>query len=1114
MSLKIVRGRSGSGKSKFLLDDMHLGENSIYIVPEQFSFSAEKKLVEKFGVSGLGNPQVLSFMRLADTIFEKYGAPRFISDSASFEMLVSYCTNNISSDRLRLFDGLVKKSQLTEVASSIITTFRKYAISVPILENAAQLTDEPLLKKKLIDSIVIYKEYLKELGDAGVCDLHSKLTALSDILSDENCDYFDDRCVYIDQFSDFDPSEFACIKEIIKRSPRVCIALSGDDTLSFSSITSTYQRLMKIAKECNIKIEAEEQLLTPMKNTSTMLRHLEDNYFKANPIPLTGTDGSVKIHCAESKSTEIHHIAREISRIVRENNARYRDISVVARNIEDYNDIIGRVFPMYNIPVFIDKKISLASHCITMFITSILDISISGFKYENVFSYAKSLFSPISFEEADTLENYCLAAGIRPYSWASPFKYKVGTYESSNGFSSAEAELEYLNALRERIYTPLALFKEKAHKSENAEDICRLLFELFESLSLEEKIREIADFLESEGENLVSMQTAQVYNVLVEIFNDICSVLGNKKLTLREFASTVQAGLKSVEIGTIPVSLDCISVGSIDRIKGHESEIVFLAGVNADIFPAPLKDNGLFSNNDKFELERLGIEMPPNLMRKSESEQLLVYDALTCAKKKLYVSYARANNEGGALLPSEIIENISYIFPDAKYSDDISMPSDGIEMISSKKAVFDLLILKLRKAMLEGEKLSPEISGAAYYFSKDKEYASLLCDAVQMMSYTNEPRNIPSELIERLIGKDMKTSISRLETYNKCPFSYFAQYMLKLEPRKYFEVKTSDSGSFLHDFLEGFSQLIESSVDENGNKLSWGSLNEAFIEDASKKVLSEIISGVNSSVLEVPRIKALFARLSRVAVRSVHTVKRHISHGDFIPLGYEIAFDDEGKFKPIKIKLEDGRSVTLRGRIDRADEFTLKMPNGEDGKFVRVVDYKSSEKTFSLSNVYSGVQLQLFVYLSTLCDNGYKPAGILYCNLSDSIVPAMPHSTMEDILSDRDNKSRMNGIVLSDNDMEAHMGGKNVISTAKEASFDDFNAMFKHIIGIVKKTTSDIYSGKFNITCSEDNCLWCEYRSLCRYDVAFDGCSELNIPKYNDKQIWTLLKGGDLNEMD
>ena len=147
MSLKIICGRSGSGKSTYMLNDMPQNGDTIYLVPEQFSFSAEKMLIEKFGMVGLGNPQVLSFMRLADTVFSKYGAPDFIADNASFEMLVSYCANSVKPERLCLFEGLVKKNELAKAASNIITTFKRYRITPREISYAIEKTDDALLKK-------------------------------------------------------------------------------------------------------------------------------------------------------------------------------------------------------------------------------------------------------------------------------------------------------------------------------------------------------------------------------------------------------------------------------------------------------------------------------------------------------------------------------------------------------------------------------------------------------------------------------------------------------------------------------------------------------------------------------------------------------------------------------------------------------------------------------------------------------------------------------------------------------------------------------------------------------------------------------------------------------
>ncbi|MBR1970883.1 MAG: PD-(D/E)XK nuclease family protein [Clostridia bacterium] len=1116
MSLKIIKGRAGSGKSTYMLNDMEHSENALYIVPEQFSYTAEKRIIEKFGISGIGCPQVLSFKRLCDIVFSRYGAPEFITGNASFEMIVSYCANSIKTDKLQLFGGLVKKSEFASTASTLITTFKKYRVTPEKLSYAIENTEDTLLQKKLLDSLEVYKTYTSQLKSVGECDIHDSLLILSQIILEDDVDYFNGKTVYIDQFADFDPSETECIKSIMKRADRVCVALCLDEDDNFSQVRRTYNKLYEIAHEAGISVEAEETIEGAMIGAGAMLRHLEKFYFSDIDAKFSGTDGRISVFCARDLNSEVHFVAKKIVKLVRENNYRYRDISVVSRDAETYKNIVERVFSTYGIPVFIDRKITLSDHCVTLFIKSVLNIMLQGFTYENVFSYVKSPFSPVSLEDSDNLENYALACGIRPYSWKSPFYLKPGIYSPENNSGRervTDEDLAYLNSLREKVYNPLEKLKNRLEKNISVTDICKVLFEFFEETALAEKIENYTEILENNGENLCAMQTKQVYNILIDLFSDFCDVFKNTEMSLSEFSVTLEAGLKAVEIGTIPSSADCVSLGSIDRIKGHGAKCVFLVGVNNGVFPAAPTSDGLFSESDKEELSKFGIEMPPGVLHKAQSEQMLTYDALTCASEILTICYPVSNGES-PLTPSEIVNRVINLFEDIECTDDILETKDTLDDITVKRAVFEKLSLALGNMKRKGEKLSPLMSAAANYFKDDKEYSALLSYALKMAEYKNEVSLIDTELIEKAVGKNMKTSITRLETYNKCPFSYFAKYILKLEPRRVLEMKVSDSGSFLHDFLDSFSSFIKTSCDKDGTPLSWSSIDAHFIRLHTPRILAEVLKNVNSSVLDIPRIKALFDRLLRVAEQSVFAVKRHIEGGKFVPVGYEISFDENGDFKPIEIKLPDGKMVTLRGRIDRADEYNVTLPNGEEGKFIRIVDYKSSDKQIVLSDVYNGVQLQLFVYLSNLCENGYKPAGILYCNLTDAIVEVSPDTDEKDIIKKREDARRMRGIVIEEENMFDNMGGKSVIAAEKTASISDFNRMFKHLNKVIAKTCEDIYDGKFPIKCTKGACDWCDYASLCRFDTAFSGCSVNESHKLDDEAVWELLKEGTADDLD
>lgn len=1098
MSLKIIYGRGGSGKSLYMLKDMKYCDNPIYIVPEQFSFSAEKRIIAEFGMSGLGNPVVYSFRRLAEKIIEKYSGSRVVASETAREMLISHCASAISPDRMRLFDGLVRKNALAATASELITTFKRYGITERMLENAAETADDELLKRKISDSYVILKAYNEKLRNVEFEDSEDILTSAARIIEDE-CDFFEGVSIYIDQFSDFDPCQYELITQIMKKAQRVVVGLCMDEEKVFESVRKTKAKLERCALKNNIQIEADEEIEGAMHGCTPLIKHLEKYYFSGKDYPLSGTDGSVRMFAAKDMQSEVHDVAKGIIKLVRDKGYRYRDISVVARDAEEYKGIIDRVFPMYDIPVFLDRKIPLAGHCVALYITSVLDLLVGGFTYENVFRYVKSPFSGITNEESDSIENYCLSCGVRPYMWKKPFKGNGGIFLNEDEKSALY--LEKINEIRAKIYEPIGALAQKLKNRNTVRTLCEKLFGFFEETDLKGSVRSWADNLEKNGENLCALQTVQVFNILSEIITTLCTVMGEETVSLREFATTIQAGLAAVEIGTIPSASDCVTVGSIDRIKGHGAKAVFLIGANSGKFPKICKENGIFTDADKRKLLELGIEMPPESQAIAEGEQLLIYDAFTCASEFFNVSYPISDKGGNALLCSEIIGRMNILLPDIEYSENISRQNDE-EEIFSRDSAFLMLASKIRESLVNGKKLSDAASAAAYYFSRDGKFAPLLAETIKAAGYTNEAVPVDYELMQKAVGDDMRTSISRLETYNKCPFSYFAQYVLKLKPRAEFEVGASDSGSFLHNFLDLFSEAVASYKDENGNSVTWETIDDKFIKEVTAEILKKILGNINDDIFEIPRIRALFERMCRVAEKSVHTVRNHIVKSDFIPLGYEISFDDDGKFKPMKIKLADGSKVTLRGRIDRADSFELKDQSGKIRNFVRIVDYKSSDKTIDLSKVYHGIQLQLFVYLSNICENGYEPAGILYCNLSDPIVSVGMNDSLDEVRALQNAKRTMTGIVLDDEDMMAHMGGKETVGSSKTATADNFNSMFKHLKRVISVSADKIKHGEFPIKHIDGACEWCEYKSVCNAEAMPGGDCTVKFEKMSEAEIW------------
>ena len=162
--LNLVIGRSGSGKTDELIKMMRDTKNAIYIVPEQYSFAAEKKITEAFGISGMGNPGVLSFRRLGHYMAEKLGKDSLDTINAFGKVMVMQSIVKKIAPKLTLFGGAARRGDMAKEAAVIATTFKQYAVTREKIENAINNTDNSLLKKKLSDSLLICEEYEKFLS--------------------------------------------------------------------------------------------------------------------------------------------------------------------------------------------------------------------------------------------------------------------------------------------------------------------------------------------------------------------------------------------------------------------------------------------------------------------------------------------------------------------------------------------------------------------------------------------------------------------------------------------------------------------------------------------------------------------------------------------------------------------------------------------------------------------------------------------------------------------------------------------------------------------------------------------------------------------------------------
>lgn len=223
-----------------------------------------------------------------------------------------------------------------------------------------------------------------------------------------------------------------------------------------------------------------------------------------------------------------------------------------------------------------------------------------------------------------------------------------------------------------------------------------------------------------------------------------------------------------------------------------------------------------------------------------------------------------------------------------------------------------------------------------------------------------------------------------------------------------------------------------------------------------------------------------------------------------------------GEYPQIEIELENGKKIEITGKIDRID-----IAENENGKYIRIIDYKSSIKNIDLNEVMFGLQLQLITYLDEVTTKkDFMPAGILYFNLIDPIINSAS-KTQEEIAEEIKKSFKMKGIILADIDVIKMMDTKiekgasktlpvyidkeGNISKSKSSTIDkeEFILLQKKVKSIIKEITKEILSGDINIhpyynKDKKNACEYCKYKTICNFNTKQKG-NNYNYIRYIDK---------------
>lgn len=1069
-------GGAGCGKSCRIMELIKKysseGRDIITIVPEQFSYEFDRKLYNRIGPLLFNQIETHSFTSLARGIFQRLGggAPGSYMDELMQTGLVLQAVRR-AEGQLKTFAKQCGRSEFASEAAAIISVLRRSGIdSEQLMMKCSSVRGR--LFDKTSDIAAIYHQYEMLLIKHGLKDMLTDITEAASIANGN--DFFAGKIVFIDEFESFTPDQYEMLSVIIGLADEVYIAFrmesEDEQELSlFGSVGAACRKVRSIASDYRIPYEfvffTEQHR---MKHSD--LKRLSESVFR--PVKASPSGVSQHIHIVEASTPfdEAEFVCAAIKRKLHENpDMRCGDIAVVTENLADYAGILEHAMERCGLPCHIDMPRPVLHTPFMVYITSLMSLMRKKEPdTELLLRCGKSGFTDCSLTELSMLENYCYVWSIDGSMWNEPF---------TCGEESAEIE-----AVRRKLLAPVHSLKNKCRGCSTSADYSRCFYSFLEELDAGVRAESLFQEADTGRQLQMKQDFKRVWDSLMDIL-DILAELSDGSCTSSDYFTMLHSMLKTVSHAVPPRTLDAVVIAPAGTSRLSEPRITFVLGACEGCFPKNSKGSSLFSERERLELEQQGVAIgqPPELS--AADERLAVYKILSSASDELYLCYPLKDSGDSRCLRSSIADLALSLF-DNSYD----------MMIYSKNLPTSFFAVTKAAAyyhyVQDFSKRDSDIASIQTLLYEDEYYAGRI-DYLRSV-HDDADFTVNPVLMERLTGSSIILTASRLESFRMCPFQYFCRYALRLYERRKIHLGNAESGSLVHACME---QLLRGLPREEFLSLTEQQLSERILR-LSGEYWTDVLGGDFQQNL---REAAALEHINQGMTDFARHLQQELAQSEFYPEYFEAEISGRSSdFPSPRLVTADGHPVIIQGIADRVD-----VMRREDEEWVRVVDYKTGGKKFSVGNLIYGLDMQMLLYLFAVTGenaklSSAKPAGVLY-------LPAgIPECTSERGSTGGAEKAiaeqyRMNGLFIDKPDiirsMDKSLSGMFITPKLLKSGdrFDSRSGDFlsesqmkqlrRYTSHKVIETAESIYSGDAAVSplcvSGRDACAFCSYSGIC-----------------------------------
>ncbi len=1032
-------------------------EAAVYVVvPRQLTLLTERLLLSGLKKQGSFRLRVLSPARLCTLIFEAVGFPQGVRvDERGRVMLVRRAIQ--LSDGLSVYRNADRRRGFADRCARQLELFMQGGVTPDMLRDCAD-ESRGMTAMKLNDLATLMETYSSLIagryqdGETELIEAARRVEHADFVRSARFC------------FFGFDLMPPTLVDLIARLSALAAGAelffpLNNDHLARDYDCCRPLQRALgRIARACADAGTTLERVPVEDKAPLNQLSLLAREMYAYPAEPQAYAPQNIRVTLCQDVREECM-LAAATARRLAISGVRYGEMQIICADIAGMRQSLAEAFRIYGVPLFLSESRPVSRMATAECLLSALRMIERGFRSEDVFTLMRTGYMDLTDDETDRLANYAVKRGVDGTRWLRPF---------SRG---GEEEVEALEPLRRRLIEPVAKLRSNLRAAESLSAQLTALFGFMTDIGAYKRSLDMQKRLAEQGMREAAGSLAQAWNRIVGALDQMAALMGDKRLSLRELTHTLTEALEAATIKALPQSGDAVYAQGGSRMLMQKCRALFVLGLSDR---AAAGEEGLLTAGQKALLtEKTRAYLGPDESDSVRIRRFCLKASLGMATERVYFSCALSGLDGSAQRPGTEIELVRQIFPALTIGGGVR----GDERM-------DRLLACAPQAALARSSQSGVATTLRAAREQLPDVAARLDRLEALRTGYPDRDGVDPASARQLYGRLQYQSITRLERFAGCPFSYFVAYGLRPERIEPFQLDRRDTGTFLHEAVNEFlrsygASLASLSPDEA----------EQSMDAIARRMLDNMHTGtpMEDSAAARGEERAMHA----AACRCARVLTQHMQGSSFTPTQLERSFGREDG----AARLRAGDTI-LEGRIDRVDEW-------REGNSLRVIDFKLGGKPLNLAGAYHGLQLQLPIYLgAALRQRNARSAGVYYFPLEEGVVNTQSTNPVE-VERERAKAFRMSGLLPEDMKLilaqtpdpeqvfQARLtAGGSLYSSTPCADDVNFQRLVNHCVKMAQQQIEDIRSGITAVSPAEFDraiaCARCDYHAACLFDPKLD----------------------------